>query len=247
VRRPPPHFVPPAPPAPEEEEHEEAPEEEPETEDEGELEEITLGSFGIRKRPGLQTLFYRTLRAAAWLVPRAQRPAPKLFARLQRWSSLGQPADFRRMLGAMAFLKIRPRDRWEFVSMLLYEADTLGRLHVRHHLPGRRPDCVCCGAVAADGWCHILGTTSPPCRAAQRWAASVGAWDPLTPWSEILLPSSPERIPLSVRFVSTINRMYRWRRFGGAAVPVGSRGRSTSNHFVIDDAGFRVAWDAGVR
>ena len=94
VRRPPPHFVPPAPPAPEEEEHEEAPEEEPETEDEGELEEITLGSFGIRRRPGLQTLFYRTLRAAAWLVPRAQRPArpavPKLPA-AQCWIQSARP------------------------------------------------------------------------------------------------------------------------------------------------------------
>jgi hypothetical protein len=205
---------------------------------------------GKVRRPGLQSHFFRVLRATPWLSSADRRPAPQLLFRLRRWQALANPQVLRKIAGSMAFGRVPPHQHWEFVNFLLYETPTLGRRHTRDRLPDPGPRCACCGQ-GKDGWMHIWGLerdqqtgvgafSGEGCSAVKRWTHGKGMWVDERWWrSSIFAPADGLAVKKLARLISTISRMYRWARYGGGT---GSTDGSSS-HFEFSDAGFRWAWD----
>lgn len=158
---------------------------------------------------------------------------------------MGTPAQFRQLLGSLARRGVSPRQHWDLVGVLLNETDPLGRRHTRWTLPPPSPDCALCGARESDGLHHILGVGEAACPKAQLWAISKRVWDPSRPWTATILPVHHQAdVELSLKFLSTIMRMYRWQRFGAAQTLPGAHTRGASRHFEISDRGFQWAWAA---
>ena len=202
------------------------------------------------KRPGLQSFFYRTLRASLWLCAQPGRPAQNLHSRLLRWKPLATPAQLRKLCGTMKFGKVAPHQLWAWIDFLLYESPTLGRRHTRYRLPPPAPCCAACGQ-GRDGWMHIWGLSRDEetgegsldgdgCPVVKAWAFSKGLWDDPALWRTQMFRLGDEgQAKKLAKFVATITRMYRWARYGGMP----GNGDGSSTHFRFDGSGFNWAWD----
>lgn len=80
------------------------------------------------------------------------------------------------------------------------------------------------------------------CLAFRRWSHEVGAWSGApVPWAPVLFhPSSADQVRKLARLITTITKLYRWKRYGGNPV---NRADGASEHVTINAASFRWAWE----